>query len=537
MPTNRERGGTAILVSICLLLLVSIVAFTVDLGDVFNEDRQDQTAADVGALAGVLEYVRPLNPAGVTDEVLDFVEENLRETYTAAEWETLWSTCTDPAKPVGFNPVPAPAGWGVGTIDCISGSDDELRVRVPDQLVATTFGRVMGVDEIAARAVAHARVRFRQGGKVKPFGILYGIGAGSTCLTTAPSGLGAPPCDGPDSGNFGTLNSQTWDKDDTKDNVVDCGVAGIDELSLNIAIGVDHFIGIAPSFPGSTGPYGAFPGSTTRLDDCTDVGGKAVASDNTPAVGPVNTLRADTGFNLFQATKAGMVSGTAADFPNSNVAVTPLLQQIYMSGSFSDRRLSERISGTIYRYDVDNTPLWEHLRSWMVLSVLGVPVECDKGFIQAQPNPSDAMSACLVAYETAAAADPDLTNIFNDSVAQNPRFAWVPEFHFSTWGSGNHWQPIRDYRIAYIDTIWFNCNGKYDPNKNDEACTGTKGLIFQPAGSADESDLQVGNGGSMKQLRLDQISAFLIPKQAVSRVVADTYPGSIKGPFETVLTR
>jgi len=537
---ERERGATAILVALSLLVLLGIVAFAVDLGAVFNEDRQDQTAADVGALAGALEYTSPADPDGVRDQVFSFVEQNVRQTYTAAQWESMWSACSDPAKPSGFNSVPAPAGWSVGTIDCISGSTDELRVKVPDQLVQATFGKVLGVDEIATRAVAHARVQFRQGGSVRPFGILAGVASGSTCLTTSPGGLAAPPCDGPDSGNFGTLNSQTWAKDPFKDNIVDCGVPGVDELALNIAIGVDHFIGLSPSFAGSGGAYGAFPSDITRLDDCQNVGGEAFPTDNTPMVGPVNTLRADTGFNLFQATKAGIISGTAADFPNSTVAVTPLLQQL--SGSLSDRTLRERISSTQYQYQVDNTPLWMYLRDWVDLVGDGVPMGlqalCDRTLIASSADPSTTMSGCLVAYEAALPANPNMGPLFLDTLGANTRFGWVPQFHFTTWGSGNHWQPIMNYRMTYIDTIWFNCNGKFDPIKNDEPCNDpTKGLVFQPEGPADESTMQVGNGASMKELRLDQISAFLLPNQAVPHSVAAAFPGNVRGPFETVLTR
>lgn len=538
---NSERGATAIMVAASLVLMLGIAAFAVDLGALFNEDRQDQTAADLAAVAGAIAYLGPDQAGGARDAVLTFVRDNLTTTYTNAEWRTMWESCTDPGRPANFNPVPAPPGWTAGTLACISGSTDELRVRVPDQIVDTSFAGVVGVGSLPARAVAQAAVEFRSGGGVRPFGILDGLPVGSTCLTTAPSGLAAPPCDGPASGNFGTLNSQTWGAEmvsngATITSTVDCGVPGNPELAQNIALGVDHLIGIAPTFAGSGGPYGAFPAATTRLDDCTVSGGQAVASDNTPAVGPVNTMRADTGFNLFQATKAGLIAGVAADFPNASPAPAPLLQQIAGAGSLHDRTLRERISGNQYNYQVDDTPLWMHLRPWANLNTEGIPAACNRGTISAAPDPSVATTACLLAYQTGIAANPGWGPLFADTVADNPRFGWVPQFHFTTWGSGNHWQPIKTYRMIYLDTIWFNCNGKYDPNKNDEACTGTKGLVWQPSGS-DTSDLKVGNGNNMRELRLDQISAFLLPNAAVSAEVASRFPGSLNGPFDIVLTR
>jgi len=530
---HPERGATAIIVAISLLLLFGIAAFAVDLGGVFNEDRQDQTAADVAALAAAIEYTGTGTSAVIRQTVFDFVEANVDTTYTAAEWQSLWETCTDPSRPAGFNAITAPAGWSVATIDCISGSTDELRVKVPDQLVGMTFGQVVGVNTIAARAIAHAAVQFRQGGSVRPFGILNGVSAGSTCLTTAPGGLAAPPCDGPASGNFGTLNSQTW-AELLDISLLDCGLPGNNELGQNIAVGIDHLIGLAPTFAGSGGSYGAFPASSTRLDDCDGSSGQALPTDNTPELGPVDTMRADTGFNLFAATKAGLLSGTAADFPNASVAPTPLLRQVSGSGVFSTRTIRERISSTPYNYTVDNTPLWMHLLD--PASIPGaVSVVCDKAVIQVAVDPSAAMHICLSTYEALGVTGP----LFASSLDDNPRFGWVPQFHFTTWGSGTHWQPILTYRMVYIDTIWFNCNGKFDPAKNDEPCTGAKGLVFQPyMQTADpESTLQVGNGASMKELRIDQISAFLFPNAAVPTDVAENFPGNVRGPFEVVLTR
>lgn len=538
---TSERGAAALMVAASLVLMLGIAAFAVDLGAVFNEDRQDQTAADLAAVAGAIAFVGTDPAGGARDAVLTFVRDNLTTTYSNADWQAMWESCTDPDRPTGFNPVPRPAGWSAGTIACISGSTDELRVRVPDQIVDTNFAGVVGVGSLPARAVAQAAVEFRSGGGVRPFGILDGLPVGSTCLTTSPSGLAAPPCDGPDSGNFGTLNSQTWGAEmenngSTIATVMDCGVPGNEELGQNIAVGVDHLIGIAPSFAGSGGPYGAFPAATTRLDDCTVSGGLAVASDTSPPVGPVNTMRADTGFNLFQATKIGMISGLAADFPNASPAPTPLLRQTALSGSLSQLDLSERIGGTTYTYRVDNTPMWRHLLPWAQLTARGVPGSCNSANIQGAANKTVATDLCLTEFEAAVAAGTATGPLFADTIAQNPRFGWVPQFHFTTWGSGNHWQPVKTYRMIYLDTIWFNCNGKYDPSKNDEACDGAKGLVFEP-GPHNPAQLQVGNGNNMRELRLDQISAYLLPLAAVSDEVASQFPGTLRGPFDIVLTR
>lgn len=549
---DSEHGASALLVAASLLLLVGMASMAVDLGAAFNEDRQDQTAADLAVVAGALEFVSPDAPGGARDAVLEYVRDNLDTTFSDAEYQAIWETCTDPAKPSNFNAVAAPSGWSVTSIDCISGSTSELRVRVPDQLVETSFGKVLGVNELAARAVAQADMEWEGEGAIRPFGLLNGVGAGTVCATTAPSGTASPPCDGADSGNFGTVNSQTWGLGgglfDTT--YPDCTEPGDPELAQNIAMGVDHPVGWAPTFPGSGGPYASFPSATTRLDACTYDGTIAEAADLTPSIGPVNTLRANTGFSLFQATEAGILSGIDADFPNAQPGtVTPLLQQVYddngayRAGVFSTRDLSERVSSTVYDYEVDNTPLWMHLRDWSDLTNentnFGLLVTTCRKSNYSSLTPQEAstmMSDCLAGYENLLGTY-DLGPLFDDTIGHNPRFGWVPQFHFTTWGSGAHWQPVLRYRMVYFDTIWFNCNGSFNDTKNDEACTGTKGLTFIPAGPGDESALQVGSGASMRNLRLDQMTAFLIPDAAISQTVVDMFPLNIRGPYRIRLTR
>ena len=543
---TSERGASAILVAASIFLLVGMAAVAIDFGAVFNEDRQDQTAADVSAVAGALEFISPNAPGGARDAVLTYVRDNLDTVYSDAEYQAIWESCSDPNKPPGFNAVAAPATWSVATVDCISGSTSELRVKVPDQFVATSFGKALGVDELPARAIAHAVMEWDSEGAVRPFGLLNGLAAGTVCATSAPSGTAAPPCDGADSGNFGTVNSQTWGPDGNLfDNTYpDCNLPGEPELSTNIALGVDHPVGWAPDFPGSGGPYGPFPADTTRLDACTYDGTTAEAADLTPSIGPINTLRANTGFSLFQATEAGMISGEDADFPNAQAGtVTPLLQQVGGSGVFSTRLLSERISNTVHTYEVDNTPLWMHLKDWSALTNqntnFGLLVTtCRKSNYTGltAEAASAMMSECLFEYE-ALLGTYDLGPLFEDTIGANPRFGWVPQFHFNEWGSGSHWQPVKRYRMVYFDAVWFNCNGNYNDTKNDEPCSGAKGLTFYPAGPSDESDLQVGSGSSMRNLRLDQISAFLLPDSAISEEVVATFPLNIRGPYRIRITR
>jgi len=295
-------------------------------------------------------------------------------------------------------------------------------------------------------------------------------------------------------------------------------------------VGVDHLIGLAPTFAGSGGPWGGFPSSTTRLDDCVVSGGEAVPSDSTPATGPVNTMLADTGNASFHATKNGFISGTDG-FPNATTSVQPLFQQVSGAGSMSRRDIEEKDGGNKYTYTVDNTPLWYFLPA---VVPGGVPAACARGVVEGAADPTAAMDTCLAAYESSGATAP----IFDEDIATNPRFGWVPQFHFTTWGPGTHWQPIIRYRMVYFDTVWFNCNNKYDDFENDLACGNNgNGMVFTPQGTADESTLSRGSGNSLKKLRIDQISAFLLPANSVPESIAGSFPNGNEAPFEVVLTR
>jgi hypothetical protein len=551
MLNHRERGATALLVASSLILLVGFAAVAVDLSAGFNERRQGQTAADLGALAGAIEYVN-VDQEGTLYQILDITRENLREQYGDAtdpddpDWIALWRGCTD-TRPPGFNPWPLSAGmqgdgwtgFAGNAMQCVSASSDEIRVSLPDQLVDTTFGGVLGANTLSTSAVAHAKVRFSIDGGARPFGLLASAATGSLCLTTRSGSF--PPCDGPDSGNFGTLNSQQWGDADLG-TTTDCGLPGNPELAVNIALGADHLLGtVRPWYvtPPSFAAGDSFPADQVRLDNCTVLSdGTVVHSDNTPPVGPSTALRADTGFSQFQATKAGLVTDWTWTWENVVSAPTPLLQQTSGSGTLSTRPIREKVTGTDYNAVLDNTPLWEHLRPNGQLPPGLVPV-CGKAAITGAADKVAAMNLCLTSWETLKAADPTTTHLFEDDIWENPRFMFVPQFHSTTWGSGNHWQPIQAFRVVYVDTLWFNCNGSFNNNKNDEVCDGAKGLTFAPDVANDGVLMCAGNSASnCSQLRLDQLTAFLLPLDPpVSEEVLAKFPGQLRGPFEIQLTR
>lgn len=553
---TRERGASALLVASSLVMLMGFAAVAVDLGAGFNERRQGQTAADLGALAGAIEYVKVDAEATLYD-ILNITRENLHQTYgdptnpNDSQWIALWQGCTD-TPPSGFNPWPISstmktAGWSFtgNVMSCISADADEIRVKLPDQVIGTSFGRVLGANSLSANAVAHAKVTFVLDGAFRPFGVLSGAGTGQICLTTRSGSL--PPCDGPDSGNFGTINSQQWGKDEIG-TTTDCGTPGNPELAVNIALGSDHLLGfVDPWYPNGSPPNfkngDTFPASQVRNDDCEVLAdGTAAHKDNSPSIGPSTALLADTGFNQFQATKAGLVTDVGWTWENTTITPTPLLQQVSGAGVLSTRNLREKVSGVTYESTLDNTPLWEHLLDDDDLPD-EVDVVCARGTIVGQSDRRAAMTSCLNAWDTAnsddiASGGDGIGHIFHDEVFENPRFIFVPQFHSTTWGSGSHWQPTRGLRVAYIDTLWFNCNGNFNNTKNTDVCDGSKGLVFEPD-AGDTSLLCAGASASnCSQLRLDQFTAFLFPLDPpVSDEVIALFPNQLRGPFDIQLSR
>ncbi len=254
---ETDRGASAILIAFSMVLLMGIAAITIDAtGAGFNERRADQSAADVAASAGGVEVLLGASGTGLsTDDMVDAAlasaRSNLPTQYGNAEWQQLWEGCTDPDRNTepcdNFVALDAPSGWSVVDSSnwCMSvdAAKSLFRVRIPDQIVPTTFGRVIGFSDV--RTSAAAVVNFEdEGGGILPFGIPSGLADGiHHCLSEPPPGLSNDPCDMPDSGNFGVLKAKIFGSSPYNG----CNAAPSNPvLALNIAAGIDHTVIPAP---------------------------------------------------------------------------------------------------------------------------------------------------------------------------------------------------------------------------------------------------------------------------------------------------
>jgi hypothetical protein len=492
-----DRGATAIIVAAGMVLFLGMAALAIDIGFGFNERRQDQTSADSGVMAGAVEAIN--GGAAVRTQTLDYVRKNLPTTYTNAEWQAGWQGCVDPAadrNAGGFNFValPPPAGWSVTDPAnwCISFESARglLRVRVPDQLIETSFAAVIGVDELRTHATAVSKVSFAGEGGILPFGIPFGSGAGGhLCLSSGPTGQAADACEGPVTGNFGTLKGRMFGNPDipTATNCTASPLASV--LAINIAAGYDHI----------------------------------VVADQDGAVG--NEVR-DQCFNPFVDTL-----NTDTGFPG-NGAETGLVGP--MSG-YTPRLLQSSTTASVFGRNVDNRPLWGYLSTSPDYGggatatpnddapaicapstfTSGSTMDWDGNGSIDRDRSWQHMQACLAAYVSGSFS----AVMFRPSLGDNAaRFGYVPEFWESSLGTGNSWLHVYRFRAVYLETTTWKKGGTFIFHSPGEPCV-------------DGSEMPapcVGGGYAMRQL-----SSFVIPDAALPLELRGTTPpgGTGLNPF------
>ncbi len=519
-PIRGDRGATALLVAISLLVLIGMAAIAIDVtGMGFNERRQDVTAADTGVMAGATGFALGENNQLIVSKVLELTRANLDTTFTNAEWRAAWQSCTDPERvnfdvgtgtPVTFQPMAEPAAWGSGTLDCISTGSSYLRVRVPNQFIDTSFAKVIGFDTVMTAADAVARIEPGGGfGGILPFGISGGTGVGEICLKSSGSGTAFPPCLGPTAGGFGEIDSELFgDFFGTPD----CGNPGAPELAQNVALGVDHFVALWPATDAAANGVtvgSAHPGDGTvggyqnvGFDRCTISGGVVVPT--TPPAGhnfPPNTFRVGIGFSPAPV-EQGLISNTTFLGSKSR------LQQ----GTNPTRDIIKSKTGaTTVTYRLDNVGPWDYL--------IGTGACAPAAYTPAMTT--DAKNAqfqnCLTTYSGSA-------DIFDATIADSPRFAWAPEYWHAPSSTGLSWQPVLRYRMVFIGGVFFNCSGI--------ACA----VNFYPDTDFTTPICDPGGGSNCKVLNLDQLSAWLLPDDAVPDSIRDSFP-STSIPFRPTLFR
>ncbi|HEY7532052.1 MAG TPA: Tad domain-containing protein, partial [Nitrospiraceae bacterium] len=500
--THSESGASAILIALMLVVLLGMAAVAIDLSAGFNERRQDQTSADMAVMAGALEasFLISDNTA-VAQQVVALAEPNLTTSYSLADYQTIWRGCSDSAMPAGFFPLPDPWG-GAGIINCISRSSSFLRVRVPDQLTPTTFGRVLGATNLTTNAIAIAIIRpGTNNAPIVPYGISGAAGSGELCFGTSGSGTAFPPCSGPSSGTFGTLLSEFFGDFYGS---AGCGNPGAPEIRTATALGIDHFVGIWPNPGGGVSPGDPHPGDGTVLglpetnrDSCSNSGGQAVADDGVP----LNTMKVDTGFPT-NAMFDGLVSNMTFFGQPARLRQTGVHP---VAGTPVTNTTRDLRSGNS-RLPLDNHGPWDYLNG-------AGPSTCDpSGYLASLTEVQKAarFNACIADYVSSGST----TVIFDELVAESPRFAWAPQYWYDLPTTGLSWEPIMAFRMVFIAGTYFNCNST--------SC----GIVFYPDKDYTTELCDPGGPGGCKNLNnMSQFSAWVLADAMIPDSVKNSFPG------------
>jgi hypothetical protein len=375
--------------------------------------------------------------------------------------------------------------------------------------VATTFGRVLGVSQIATNATAVAILG--PGGPVAPvvpYGIAGGTDSGETCFGNAPPGTSFEPCSGPSSGTFGTLLSEFFG--DFYQVPPFCGNPGAAEIASGTALGIDHFLG---TWAGTANEGDPHPGDTyvlntltnTNRDACSLNSGAAVAVDGAS----LNTVKVDSGFP-----SGAMQSGLVSDDTFFKGERSRLQQAGTHGGVANDTRdiVARRQGANLVIWELDNVGPWDYLDD---PAASAVDATCDPGTYNSSMDElekAERFNDCLDEYEDSGSASP----IFTTDIDQSPRFAWAPQYWYQLPSTGLSWEPVKEYRMVFIAGTWFNCNAGTTP-----AC----GVVFYP--DADQTaDLCHPSGPTnCTQLNMSQFSAWVLPTDAVPPEVSNAFPG------------
>lgn len=408
---DRERGASAILIAIMMLLFMGLAALAIDVGAGFNERRQDQSAADVGALAAV-QFAKPnagcsgaacvaqAEANGAAEAIATATASLDPETAAVTDW-TDASRCDTP--PAGFT--------ATATSPCVAFETGLRRawVRVPTVAEPTIFFRVFGVQSFSVSAEAIADAGFSNPGQVLPF-LLPGNAAGSdyNCLKTGPNPNWGACEDLPSTGNFGSMDFFLYENPLAGTTVV-CSGGTNSRLVSNIARGINHPLGIHPT------------GVGTGIEE--------------PAACPIFSAEPDmaqgqpgVGSNL----EDGMLYGGSA-----HSTTGPYPGRIQDSGGF----LVRNAGGSKAAARIDNTTLWSFLKT-------GLGGLCNNTLVD---TPAE-MIACISSAKSTG------TEIFENDIALSSRFGFTPDVWELTFLTPGQYYHIKGYRPVYIDTTYYGCN-------------------------------------------------------------------------------
>jgi len=504
---DRERGATAVLVAVSLLVLIGFAAIAVDSGIAYADRRQQQSAADVGALAA-LQFAKTSPPATHPDcaslsndkdiaacrgaeEALAVIEGTLPGRYSDADWDA----CTDPSlDPADYSQVSFIS-------PCINFTSTLQRARVvlPGTDVATTFARVIGFDSIRVGAFAEAGLEMDIVGGVMPFALgPSGLSSSQACFMAQSTGnLNIDPCTGPTQGNFGKLDLRTYGNENYGTPKA-CSGQQAARMAINIVTGSDHPMVRLPRNPEPNGSPVIPPPDTVNDNTNCDI-----------ITNPVNQIE----------TWPGNAAGALADGFFNGIPTPALEGRLMCKDGTEGYPLADYVStdcvnvNTNHPGDMDHTPLWEYIRP-------GATSESESGGACAPGGVKNRaeMVACLDGWKSY--AGPHTKSLFTSALATSPRFGGVPLLE-SDPGTGTGTYYLTDFLPVYIETIYLSCTANrcetvHSPGEISSACP----TPLTPAVSS--CGWPSSNAGAADAVKA--VTAFILTMDMLPADIADNFP-------------
>jgi Flp pilus assembly protein TadG len=467
---HDERGVTLILMALSMVVLLGFSALVIDLGAARQMKRQSANAADASALGGAQDLP---NLAAVATQIKTLALANF--SIPTSDWTA--ANCPS-SPPAGFNEMHSVDGTPCVSYDA---SFNQVAVVTPTRVYNTAFARAIGTNQINIRATAVAERTTAGLGSVQPYG-LYGTaggGNGEVCLVTGPGGHAAatPPCNGPDAGNFGSLDIRQYGND-AAPTQQRCGNGQNNlRLSNNVAQGVDHVLSIYSG--------------TEVVDFCAP----GNPNPNTVEVKTGNAGSFDDGIrngDSFDDGKPAKLRRIPAGWP----------------GGWPTRSAAGKT--------LDNKPLWDFIGDPGQLS--DVPDSCQRSVftsalsaavpIDKQTQLRGLLQTCFIDYNTGGV--PGCTGLctgvlFNRNtrtetpidlidIQNSTRFVYVPRFVEATPPNGNSGLVhIAGFKAVFLQRLFGGCNANscgtdFEPGvgtstigANNDATDAITGFAFNPS--------------------------------------------------------
>jgi hypothetical protein len=492
---DRERGATAMLVAVSLMVLIGFAAIAVDSGIAYADRREQASAADVGALAA-LQFAKttlPTTNCGAlsdedraacrgAEEAMAVVEGTLPGRYPLASWQA----CTDPDKPAEYT-------QGSTISPCINFTHnlEKSRVVLPGTEVATTFARVIGFNSISVGAFAEAGLEMDIIGGVMPFAVgPSGAGSDQACFFAGDTPLlNADPCSSGTQGNYGKLNLRTYGNDKYGTPLI-CSGSTAERIAINIATGSDH-----------------------PLEPEWRKGG--VVNDNTNCAimsNEVDEVETWTG-NAAGAISEGLFEGiTTPALEGRLLCKGPLstdqADEDYPLGTYESTDCKTVLN--IHPEALDHSPLWDYIASG--IPGTGAGEKCAPGQLKDRAS----MAVCLDWWGDFG----DKTKpLFTDEIVTSPRFGGVPILN-SDPGSGFSAYLITEFRPVYIETLYLGCSGPVKCSVVHSPGENSAGACPTPITAADSSCGWPGTGVKV----LEAITSYVLTLDMLPADLAAKFP-------------